>query len=145
MNRILQIIIVILLITSCKSTEQKISDQFESNYKLFVQLKVAALNDKILNSKLEKFTSIDELEQTTIENLKKLGLNNVQYLILSKTDCPESEDKSIEIFFNGQWHLQFLPCDKIKFRKGEHKIEGNIEIWALDNNWIVWVNHDFIG
>jgi PBP1b-binding outer membrane lipoprotein LpoB len=38
MNRILQILILALLVTSCKSTNHKISDQFKNNYQLFVQL-----------------------------------------------------------------------------------------------------------
>ncbi|KAF0198609.1 MAG: hypothetical protein FD166_1250 [Bacteroidetes bacterium] len=145
MNRILQILIIAVLVSSCKSTDQRISDQFKNNYQLFVQIKLAAFKDKILNSNLEKLTSVDKLEPKTIKTLEKLSLNDISYLILSKTDCLESKERSIEIIFSGQWHLQYFPCDELKLKKGEHKIEGNIESWALDNNWIVWVNHDIIG
>jgi len=110
-----------------------------------IGLKSAAFEDKILNSNLEKFTSVDKLEPTTIKILEKLKLNDISYLILSKTDCPESKECSIDIIFSGQWHLQYLPCYELKLKKGVHKIEGNVESWALDNNWIIWTNHDFIG
>jgi hypothetical protein len=144
MSRI-KIILIILLFASCNSTEQRIINRFNNNRILFDQLKSKVFEDKALINNLERFTNVNKLEEKTVESLDKLGIPNVSYLILSKNSCPDSKEYAIEIIFGGNWHLEYLPCDKRKIIKGSHTKDGFIESWGLDNHWILWINHDVIG
>lgn len=130
---------------SCNQTERKIIGKFKHERILFENFKSAAIKDKTLTSNSGKFIKIEALEDSTKYHLEKLELYNISFIILSERKCSGKTVYEIEIVFNGNWYLEFSPCENNRMRTGSHTKEGFIESWGLNESWCLWVNRDVIG
>lgn len=73
------------------------------------------------------------------------GCKRYSVCVMEAQDCQAETKYAIEIIFKGDWHLEFKPCGFDCFVPSGHVEEGFIESWGLDDNWVLWVNNDFIG
>lgn len=85
--------------------------------------------------------SFDEL---TNKQLRRLEIDHVD---INKTNCGQ-----LEIEFTTSWTKYPIgqmylskDCSDDKSKKGSYWTDGNfIEVWGLGDDWIIWVDSDFI-
>ena len=62
-------------------------------------------------------------------------------MIDKKNDC-----KGINVeFILGNTHLEYDSCPDSEFPEPDtHEKRGNVDIIGINNNWIIWIDNDFI-
>lgn len=145
MKRLLIILILSTFLQSCTSNDEHIQNIFINNKGLLIEFVKAASQDQSLKGNLGKFVRLQSLSETTKEKIENLGIRDIQYVVMETQDCQAETKYALEIIFNGDWHLEFRPCGFEYTVPREHDENGLIETWGLDDNWVLWVNNDYIG
>jgi hypothetical protein len=145
MKRLFIILIISSFFQSCSSNDEHIQSLFINDKELLIEFVNAANEDKSLKGNLGKFVRFQNLSKTTKDKIINLGIRDIQYVVMESQDCQTETKYALEIIFNGDWHLEFRPCGFDYTVPRGHIKEGFIESWGLDDNWMLWVNNDYIG
>lgn len=133
--------IILNLFFSCKQQEIKIIEKLRKNNQLLDDLKILAFKDTSLIAKYPNYLLIDKLQEPTKKQLEKIGFSDNTYIRLDHLYCfPTTEEYEINILFNNNWYLEFMPCG-VKIITGQYKKENQYEWWGISNNWQIHVEN----
>ena len=138
---------------SCSDDRQRrkdiVADKIEdinSNQREWNSLTERILKDEYVNSRLGYFINPKELNESLSIDLRE---KEVISLSVDKTrNCQEVEyTTSCTKYPIGTLYLKWTSCDSIQSQKGYYKDNFDInfiEVWGIGNNWLIWIDSDFI-
>jgi hypothetical protein len=152
LNRLL-ILLYILLLASCFDSRQNrkniVSEKIEminENIIEWEKLTKDILEDHYVNQKLGLSIYPDELSEKLKGKLLKQGI--IWLSVQKNVECDEVEYRTDWADFPiGALHLKWTTCNSLHTQKGFYLDNSNInfiEVWGLGNNWLIWVDSDFI-
>ena len=152
LNRLL-ILTFIITLTSCSGNRQKRKDivadkivMINENRTEWENLTKDILDDPYVNQKLGKFISPPELSDKLKSRLLKLGI--IRLTVHKQDKCKEVEYATDWTEYPvGALYLTWTTCDSVETQKGFYLDNFNanfIEVWGVGNNWLIWVDSDFI-
>lgn len=152
LNRIL-ILIFIITLASCTDNRQKRKDivadkivMINENRTELEKLTKDILDDPFVNQQLGKLISPSQLSDKLKERLLKQGI--VRLSVQKQDNCQEVEYATDWTEYPiGALYLTWTSCDSIQTQKGYYKDNFNanfIEVWGVGNNWLIWIDSDFI-
>jgi hypothetical protein len=152
LNKLL-ILLFILTLASCADYRQKRKDiaankivMINENRTELEKLTKDILNDPFVNQQLGKFISPYQLNDKLKERLLNQGI--VRLSVQKQDNCNEVEYVTGWTEFPvGAFYLTWTTCDSVQTRKGYYMDNFNtnfIEVWGVGNNWLIWVDSDFI-
>lgn len=139
------ILCLFLFFQNCSSNNEHLQELFIHDKELLNEFVNAAYQDQSLHSGYSRFVRFENLSERTKERIEKLALRDVRYVVMEPLDCPTGTKYTLEIIYDGNWHLEYSPCGFNNFVPQGHNEEGFIETWGMDDHWILWVNNDYIG
>jgi hypothetical protein len=152
LNRLL-ILLFILTLASCADKRQKRKDivaekivMINENRTELEKLTMDILDDPFVNQQLGKFISPSQLGDKLKERLIKQGL--IRISVQKQDNCTEVEYLTDWTEYPvGSLYLTWTTCDSVQTRKGYYMDNFNtnfIEVWGVGNNWLIWIDSDFI-
>jgi len=143
----------ILTLTSCSDNRQKRKDivaykivMINENRTDWENLTKDILDDPFVNERLGKFINPTELNDKLKKRLLEQGI--VRLSVQKQDNCKEVEYATNWIEYPvGALYLTWTTCDSVQTRKGFYMDNFNtnfIEVWGVGNNWLIWVDSDFI-
>jgi hypothetical protein len=140
----LSFLILVFLFFQCKPINERIKEDILSNPSKYESLRKTLLKSKVLQGNINKFTSFSELEKEVQDELNEIAFKKIIYVVLSTDFCKLENDYQIQIIYQQNWTLEYFPCNNIPIKPNEYKEGGFIETWGINNQWYIWVDHDFI-
>ena len=149
----LLILSFVLTLTSCSDNRQKRKDivadkivLINENRTEWENLTKDILDDPYVNQQLGKFINPAELNDNLKSRLLKKGI--IRLSVQKGNTCKEVEYATdwTEYPF-GAIYLKWTTCDSVQTQKGFYVDNFNtnfIEVWGVGNNWLIWVDSDFI-
>lgn len=133
--------------SSCAYNRHKeLLAELNSNQPKFDNIINSCYHDQVLLGNINKFVTYNELSDSTKAALDDLDFGKIEYVILGRPECKEVDKLTIEIIYNGNEHLEYTLCVDYLHEPGSHTEikETGIDIYYLNKNWTLWVEHDFI-
>ncbi len=149
----LLILSFVLTLTSCSDNRQKRKDivadkivLINENRTEWENLTKDILDDPYVNQQLGKFINPDELNDNLKSRLLKKGI--IRLSVQKGNTCKEVEYATDWTEYPvGAIYLKWTTCDSVQTQKGFYVDNFNtnfIEVWGVGNNWLIWVDSDFI-
>ncbi len=136
-------LIIILPFSACSDFESQIVDEINSDSEKYTDLIESVENCHFSTDLYGKFINAEKFPDSLELALNKTRLKEkVNFIVIDKkNDC-----KGINVeFILGNTHLEFYSCPDSEFPKPEtREKKGNIDIIGINNNWIIWIDNDFI-
>ena len=138
------------MIISCKEPHEKRKDIVSKRIELineqledWNELKNMILKDGYVNNHLGKMITPSDLNEQIATELDKKG---IRFLSVTKnSDCHEVEFATDWTEYPiGSLYLSWTTCDIVKTQHNYYQNNGFIEVWGAGNNWVIWVDSDFI-
>ena len=149
----LLILSFVLTLTSCSDNRQKRKDivadkivLMNENRTEWENLTKDILDDPYVNQQLGKFINPAELNDNLKSRLLKKGI--IRLSVQKGNTCKEVEYATDWTEYPvGAIYLKWTTCDSVQTQKGFYFDNFNtnfIEVWGVGNNWLIWVDSDFI-
>ena len=149
----LLILSFVLTLTSCSDNRQKRKDivadkivMINENRTEWENLTKDILDDPYVNQQLGKFINPAELNDNLKSRLLKQGI--IRLSVQKGNTCKEVEYATDWTEYPvGAIYLKWTTCDSVQTQKGFYVDNFNknfIEVWGVGNNWLIWVDSDFI-
>jgi hypothetical protein len=149
----LLILPLIITLASCSDNREKRKDivadkivMINENRDEWEKLTKDILSDSYVNQQLGKFISPGHLNKDIQERLTKYGV--VRLSVEKLNNCNEVEYATNWTDYPvGVLYLTWTTCDSVQTKKGyylDNFNENFIEVWGAGNNWLIWVDSDFI-
>ncbi len=146
MEKLIKIIfglIIILSFSACSDFESQIINEINSDTEKYTELIESVENCHFSADLYGKFINAEKFPDSLEFALNMTRLKGkVNYIVIDKkNDC-----KGISVeFILGNTHLEFDSCPDLEFPKPEtRQKKGNIDIRGIKNNWIIWIDNDYI-
>ena len=102
------------------------------------------LSDSYVRNRINMYIRPEELPKN-IQN--ELTTRGVVRLTVNNTECKEVEYTTNWTDYPiGTLYLTWTTCDSVQTKQGYYHdyYSKFIEVWGLGNNWLIWVDSDFI-
>lgn len=102
------------------------------------------LQDNYVNSNLGKFINASNLNKELKEKLTDKEISTIS--VQKNGECKEVEYMTDWTEYPvGSLYLTWTNCDSIKTENGYYLDNFNfIEVWGAGNNWLIWIDSDFM-
>jgi len=136
-----------LFLFSCTDSKHDTKDyinKFYSNKEAFDELIIELRSSKSLINRIGKPIKIYELNDSITKKLNQLGVSDLE---ISYSKCQGLTYISLTTSWAKKATVYFTKdsCDKIQTAKGYYgKTSEMIEVWGLGDNWLMWIDYDFI-
>jgi hypothetical protein len=118
--------------------ERIVSNDIKKNEYKYDEL-VKAITSKAEQLPKDRLLSLKELPLEIQDKFSTIRIFNEPNHVVIQNDTCDKIDISI---ISGRWNLEYNGCGAND--ESEHVKTGYIESWEINNNWSVWVDHDFI-
>lgn len=146
MNKLIKKILglfIIFSVTACSDYESQIVNEIDSDSEKYAGLIESVEKCHFSTDLYGKFISVDKFPDSLTIALNKIRLKDkVNYIVIDK----KNECKKINVeFILGNTHLEFVSCPDSEFPKPDTREKrGSIDIIGINNNWMIWIDNDFI-
>jgi hypothetical protein len=146
MDKLIKIIfgfIIVFSFSACSDYEKQITNEINSDIDKYTELIKTIEKCNFSTDLYGKLINTDKFPDFLNFALNKTKLKNkVNFIVIDK----ENECQGINVeFILGNTHLQYVSCPDSEFPKPDTKEKkGNIDIIGINNNWIIWIDNDFI-
>jgi hypothetical protein len=143
--RTLFLILTFFFFGNCSDTNKKLTDKLNERPADFDKTVYQCSKDGELISNQNKLVTFNKLNIETQTALNKLDLGEIDYVVVDSPKCAGQTKMTLEIIC-GNEHLEFSPCIDTIHKQGDHDYikETSIDIYYLNKNWTLWVDHDII-
>jgi hypothetical protein len=137
-------VVILILISGCSVNKwdiKRYQNKFETHKKDFETLVGLLKTQKV---KVGHSINENELPENIQLILEDLNISNVN---INYSECKGLINYEFTSSWSSKATLYFSkdPCSKEQTRKGYHaKISEMIEVWGMGDDWIMWIDYDFI-
>ena len=136
-------LVIILIFIACSDFESQVINEINTDSEKYTDLIESVENCHFSTDLYGKIINAEKFPDSLELALNKTRLKGkVNYIVIDKkSDC-----KGISVeFILGNTHLEYDSCPDSEFPKPDtQEKRGNIDIRGINNNWIIWIDNDFI-
>lgn len=145
--RITYLILVSVFFIGCNDGKNvRLLENLKQYPYIFRKVVMTCYNDTKLKARINQNTDFQDLNIETQKCIKLLELGEISYVVLSRPDCNLKDSLKLEIVTRNDECLEFTPCKGKIHYSGQHEYHkaSSIDIYYLNENWVFWIDNDFI-